>query len=105
MSLRENGILTVPDGLDCVALTVSTTSVQPAALTFPAHNLKRVVIQTDQPVRWVASSIDTPTSTFGLKLVAGETLVYDGSITNLKFIRDTSATGDASVTLHYFGLT
>jgi hypothetical protein len=104
MALRENGILTVPDGLDCVSLTVGTTFVQPAALTFAAHNLKRTVIQSNQPIRWTASGSDDPTATFGLKLLAGDTLIYDGSITNLKFIRDAAASADATLIIHYFGL-
>jgi len=102
-----NGTLVVPDGLDAVALTVSTAAVGPAALTFPAHNLRRIVIQTTGKTRWTAApgSGNDPTSTFGLLLDTGQTLVYDGPITDLKFIRDTTQATDVTVTLHYFGLT
>lgn len=105
MALRENGILTVPDGIDCVTLTVGTAAVGPAALTFPAHNLKRVVIQATDKIRWTAAASAPPTATFGLTLDENSVLVYDGPITNLRFIRDSSTSADVTLTLHYFGLT
>ena len=102
---HANGILVVPDGLDCVSLTVNTSVTPPAARTFPEHAYRRAVIQTSQPVRWTASPTDDPSSSFGLLLVSGQTLVYDGNLSNLKFIRDATATGDATVIIHYFGMT
>lgn len=101
---HETGILVVPDGLDCVTLSVGTTPTGLAALVFPAHHLRRTVIQTTQPVRWIASP-DSPSASFGLLLRDGDTLVYDGSINTLTFVRDASASGDALLTVHYFGLT
>ena len=102
--MRENGILVVPNGLDVVSLSVPAAVTSLAARSFPAHQYRRAVIQTDQPVRWTASPTDEPSASFGLLLAAGETLVYDGGLDNLKFFRATAATGDATLIIHYFGL-
>lgn len=102
--LVTKGVLVVPQGLDCVTLSVSISAVPLAALTFPAHTLRRTVVQSDQPIRWTAAD-DAPTSTFGMHLAAMDTLVYDGNIENLRFIRASDSTGTATVTIHYFGLT
>ena len=101
---RESGVLVVPNGLECVSLTVTTSVTPLAARTSAPHMYRRAVIQTDQPVRWTADANNPPTSTFGLTLRSGETLVYDGQLDNLKFIRDAAATQNASVSIHYFGL-
>jgi hypothetical protein len=101
---REGGILVVPDGLDCVALTVTASVTTLAARTFPEHQYRRAVVQTDQPVRWTASPTDSPSGTFGLLLEAGQTLVYDGNLNELEFIRAAGASADATLIIHYFGL-
>lgn len=104
-SLVVQGVLVVPDGLDCVSLTVGATATALAARSFPAHAARRAVIQSDQPIRWTAASSAPPTATFGLHLAAEDTLVYDGALDALRFIRASDATGDATVIIHYFGLT
>lgn len=104
MALRENGILVVTSGKAWTTLTVSTTAVSPVALTFPAHELRRTVIQTSQAVRWSAVPGSPPTATTGLQLKPDFTLVYDGPASDLLFIKDSTASADAAVTLHYFGL-
>jgi hypothetical protein len=64
------------------------------------------VIQTTGKTRWTAApgAGNDPTSAFGLLLDVNQTLVYDGKITDLKFIRDAAQATDVTVTLHYFGL-
>jgi hypothetical protein len=101
--MRENGVLVVPNGLECVTLTVGTSPVPLPARALAPHMYRRAVVQTDQPIRWTAAP-DPPTSTFGLVLEDGQTLVYDGNLDTLKFIRAASATGDATLMIHYFGL-
>lgn len=102
--MRENGVLVVPNGLECVAVAVDTSVTPLPARTSPAHMYRRAVVQTDQPVRWTASAADPPSATFGLLLEEGQTLVYDGDLDTLQFIRASTATGDATLTTHYFGL-
>jgi len=101
--MRENGVLVVPNGLDVASLTVSTSVVPLPAREHPSHMYRRAVIQTDATIRWTASETP-PADDFGLLLEAGQTLVFDGALDTLRFIRDASASSDASVTIHYFGL-
>ena len=102
----QGGVLVVPSGLDVVTLTVSTAAVGPVALSFPAHNLRRTVAQASGKLRWTAApgASTHPTATFGLKLDVDQTLVHDGDLENLRFIRDAAQGSDVTVTLHYFGL-
>lgn len=51
-------------------------------------------------VRWRADGT-SPTATVGQLLHAGDCLVFDGDQRKLKFIRDTSAAVDASITAHH----
>lgn len=102
--MRESGVLVVPNGLELASLTVSTTAVALAARVHPAHHYRRAVVQTDGTIRWSAASANPPTSTFGLLLEEGQTLVYDGDLATLKFIRDASQGTDVTLMIHYFGL-
>ena len=101
---RENGTLVVPSGLECVSLAVGASVTPLAARDYPEHHYRRAVIQTNQPVRWTASPDpdNDPTTTFGLLLEAGQTLVYDGTLENLRFVR--ASASDATLIIHYFGL-
>ena len=85
-------------------LTVGTSAVGPDPLSFPDHHLRRIVVQTTEMIRWTAAESAPPAADFGMKLDELATLVYDGPIQYLKFIRDASAGADATVTLHYFGI-
>lgn len=102
--VKENGVLVVPAGLECVSLAVTASVTPLAPRLYPEHQYRRAVIQTDQPVRWTASPDpdNDPTATFGILLEAGQTLVYDGILENLRFVRTTAAS--ATLIVHYFGL-
>lgn len=102
--VKENGVLVVPAGLECVSLAVDASVTPLADRVHPEHQYRRAVIQTDQPVRWTASPDpdNDPTATFGILLEAGQTLVYDGLLENLRFIRTSGV--NATLIIHYFGL-
>ena len=99
----EQGVLIVATGYAYETLAVSTSAVGLAAI--PANRLiRRVVIQVlDGDVRWMAVPSTNPTSTTGLRLRDGDTLVYDGVPEDIKFIKDDASTGDPVLGIHYFG--
>lgn len=81
-------------------LTVSTTAV---GLPNISERARRTVIRVvGQPVNWTDHPDDTPTGTFGMPLLADETLVFDGNPYDLKLIRASTATGDADVRIAYY---
>lgn len=81
-------------------VTVSTSAV---GLPSPPAAARRALIRVlNQPVNWRDDGVD-PTSTTGMAMLADESLVFDGVMTNFKLIRDSAATGDADVRVAYYG--
>lgn len=81
-------------------LTVSTTV---ALLPDPPSFTRRTVIRVlDQPVNWTDVAAQEPEGDFGMPLLAGETLVFDGDPNHLKLIRAAAATGDADVRIAFY---
>lgn len=104
MAKFEQGYLIVENGLGYEELIVSGTSIGLAEVP-ENQRTRRIVIQTgDQPVRWLAFPGCDPTAFYGLKLLAEDILVYDGEPDDIRFIADSTATGDAPLRVHYFGL-
>lgn len=72
----------------------------------PRHALIQVY---DQPVRYASNLTVAPSGVTGLKLLPGDTLDltdpqrdYYGFLSNLQFVTDVDATGDAQVEIAYF---
>lgn len=81
-------------------LTVSTTFT---TLPDPPSRTKRTVLRIlGQPVNWTDFPDDEPTASFGMPLLAGETLVFDGDPNHLKLILAAAATGDADVRIAFY---
>lgn len=86
--------------------TVSTAAVSLSGVTGkrPRHVL---IYVGSAPIRWRADGTD-PTSTTGMYVAAGAYLDwtgvddYSGMISKLRLIRDTSASGDATLAVSYF---
>lgn len=104
MARYEQGIVVQHAPLGHESLAVGTSAVGPALLP-PLDHVRRVVVRTvDQPVNYTDDGVD-PTSTTGMYLAAGDTLIYDATRADqLKFIRASSATGNADVRIAYYGL-
>lgn len=100
MARYHQGQPTRLDIVDTEILTVSTAAV---GLTVPSDpSILGVFVEIqDQPVRWLPRT--APTDTSGFKLAAGDTasLFFDPS--DIQFIRDSSASGDATVVVAYLG--
>lgn len=92
-----------PTRLDVVDTEILTVSTTPVGLTVPSDpSILGVFIEVqDQPVRWRPKT--APTDSAGFKLAAGDTasLFFDPS--DIQFIRDSSATADATVVAAYLG--
>jgi hypothetical protein len=88
-------------------LTVSTTEVPLTGVSGKTSN--RVLIRVGgAPIRWRADGT-APTATTGMYVAAGGYIDWTdsvtnhrGLITNVQFIRDTSAGGDATLSVAYF---
>src|SRR5512146_194756 len=104
MPFYEQGYLIVQDGLHYEELTVGTTVTGPAEA--PAGTRRAMVQVTFAPIRWLALASKGlhPTGSFGLELDDGDYFVYDGPPSDLEFIRDSAATQNAIVRIHYFGV-
>lgn len=92
------------DGLDYEEVTVSTSIVGP---TKTPTGYRHLIIQNEgATIRWMAfpNASSTLTGSVGLTLNSDDYFVYDGQLSYLHFIRDTSATTDSIVRLHYFGV-
>ncbi len=104
MAKYEQGMLVLHAPLGHTNLTVSTAAV--SLPTLPAlDRIRRVVIRTvDQPVNWQDDGLD-PSTTSGMYLATGDTLVYDGTRSDLlRLIRAASATSNADVRIAYYGI-
>ena len=89
-------------------LTVSTNAVSLTLPASPNGRPKRALIYIGgQPIRWRADGT-APTATAGMPVGAGayiewvEGKDFYGLIKNVQFIRDTSATADATLEIAYF---
>jgi len=86
-------------------ITVSTVAIGFTSATFralePYSNPSAIVTVESNPVRYEYGT--APTSTVGHLLNVGDTLVLDNydDIQHIKIIRDTSASGDASLQVTY----
>ena len=88
MALFEQGILIVQNGLGYEELPVSTSAVGFADIPV-GNSVRRALIQVnDGDIRWIAAPNDVPTASRGIKLVAGDFFVYDGSTEAISFIQD-----------------
>ena len=82
----------------CMGYQQITSLSAATALTVPAANrngLKQqptlaFITAETQGVRWRDDDTD-PTASVGMPLAAGETLVYDGDLTKIKFIEQTAS--------------
>lgn len=83
-------------------LTVSTAAVGFASI--PASGVKLAVVSIQsQPIRH-RDDRTNPTSTVGTFRGSGtEVIVCGASVGSIRFIRDTSATGDATLDIDYYG--
>lgn len=87
-------------GLGSQQLTVSTSVV---SLTVPAGTVLRATLRSGgQPIR-VRWSGTNPTATAGLYLLKDEEMVIGADPADVRLIRDTTATGDATVEIEYEG--
>ena len=100
MARYHSGQPTRLDVIDTEILTVSTTAVGPTTPTDPSILGIFVEIQ-DQPVRWLPKT--APTDSSGFKLAAGDTATLFLDPSDIQFIRDSSATADATVVVAYLG--
>jgi hypothetical protein len=102
-SFFENGVLIVSQGFGYEELAVSTSAVGPAAI--PAgKQIRRMLIQVHfGDIRWLAVPGEDPTSSYGVKLLAGDFFVYDGPPEDITFIRDSASTNPPTLGIHYFG--
>ena len=94
-------------------LTVSTASVGLTMPTASARPRGALIYVASQPIRWRADGTD-PTATVGMFVASGgyiEWLApespdlgpdYYGILSRVEFIRDTTATGDATLDVAYF---
>ena len=111
VALNQTGIQSLTVGGVQVAVTLPTYkdyTDAPLGITrsqTPRHALIQVY---DQPVRWLADSND-PSGIFGQLILPGGEINwldprrdYYGVISRLKFITDTTATGDAHVEVAFF---
>ena len=81
----------------------------PVALTLPTNTFRHVMIQvSDQPVRWRADGVN-PNGAMGIKQPVDSTIDwmnphidYRGLVTKLRFVRDTTATGNATLEVAFF---
>lgn len=104
MAKYEQGMVVQHSPLGHESLTVGVSAIGFADLP-EVDRVRRVVIRTlNQPVCWRDDGTD-PTSSTGMYLGSGDTLVYDATEPNeLKFIRASDATGDADVRVAYYGI-
>lgn len=104
MAKFEQGVLVLTNALGHGKVTVSSSAVGLPDLPSNPAAIRRVVIRTvDQPVCLRDDGVD-PSSTTGLYLAAGDTIVHDGSRPDLiKLIRASDATADADVRVAYYG--
>lgn len=92
------------DGLDYEELIVSTSIVTP---TKSPSGYRHLVVQNEGVVvRWLAfpNMATTLTGSVGLTLNSDDYFIYDGKLSYLGFVRDTTASSDSVVRLHYFGV-
>lgn len=83
-------------------LTVSSSAVGLPNLPDTKRVRRATIRVIGQPINW--DDVNAPTSTSGMPLMAGDTLVYDGDFTTFKMILDSTATGDAEVRVAYHGV-
>lgn len=88
-------------GVDFETITVSTSVVGLSSMKYPGRG-KVLITIASQPIR-LRYDGGNPTSTVGHYFDAGTTINIDGqdNLQNIKFIRDTTATGDATVSVTY----
>ncbi len=104
MAKYEQGMVVLHAPLGHAVLSVTTSAV--ALPSIPTlDRIRRVVIRAvDQPINWQDDGVD-PSSTTGMYLAAGDTLIYDGTRSDLiRLIRAASATTNADVRIAYYGI-
>ena len=94
----------VPVRLDVVGSEILTVGTTVQALTPPAdQDIISVFIEVQgNAVRWMA--FGNPTASAGHYLAAGETAVLMLDPDSLRFVRDTAASGDATLVVDYLGI-
>lgn len=81
----------------CLGYQQITSLSSAAGLTLPSGKPSVAVIQAEtQAVRWRDDGTN-PTSSVGMVLSAGDTLIYDGDLNAIKFI-ETAASAKLNVT-------
>lgn len=103
MARYEQGKLVVYDNVGFESKTVSTTSVTFSSV--PANDIVYyyTISVLTNPIR-IRADGTAPTATVGFKLATGASMTIYGNPSDLKMIRDTSAAGDATVEVLYFGV-
>lgn len=84
---RPLGYQQITDVSSAVGLTLPTTGTEVA-----------VIHVESQPVRWRDDGTN-PTSSVGMYLAAGETLIYDGNLLSIKFI-ETAASAKLNISYY-----
>lgn len=83
----------------CLGYQRITSLSAAAALTVPAGATFAVVVPETQAVRWRDDGND-PTASVGMPMAAGSTMNYDGDLSAVKFIEQTSG---AVLNVSYYG--
>lgn len=76
-----------------------TSMSSAAGLTVPAGSEAALLEAEDQNIRWRDDGTD-PTTTVGMTLYAGDTLIYTGKLSTIKFIEETAT---AKLNVSYYG--
>lgn len=104
MARFEQGVLVLTNALGHGKVAVGGSAAGLPNLPSDLSRVRRIVIRTvDQPVCLRDDGTD-PTSTTGLYLAPGDTIVHDGSRPDqIKLIRAADASADADVRVAYYG--
>lgn len=73
--------------------------VTSTALTVPTLTRFCIIQCTSQNVRWTDDGVTTPTATVGMRLQVGETFLYNGSFSNIRFIQEAAT---ATLNISYY---
>lgn len=100
---HEGGLQVMYVPLGHAQVTVGASAVSLPNIPTLWRVRRATVRAVGQPINWRDDGVD-PTNTVGMKLDAGDTLVYDGDMTKFRMITDASAVGSADVRVAYHGV-